>query len=48
MIYVKNISTTLIGWLAVDEAYKKRGLGELILIDAMKRSYRTGDARQAF
>ena len=35
------LPATLIGRLAVDEAYKQRGLGELILIDAMKRAYRT-------
>jgi GNAT superfamily N-acetyltransferase len=35
------LPATLIGRLAVDETYKKRGLGELILIDAMKRAYRT-------
>ena len=34
------LPATLIGRLAVDETYKKRGLGEVILIDAMKRSYR--------
>jgi len=33
------IPATLIGRLAVDENYKKRGLGETILIDAMKRAY---------
>jgi len=35
------LPATLIGRLAVDEVYKQRGLGELILIDAMKRAYRT-------
>ncbi len=35
------LPATLIGRLAVDEGYKKRGLGELILIDAMKRAHRT-------
>lgn len=35
------LPATLIGRLAVDETYKKRGLGELILMDAMKRAYRT-------
>jgi len=34
------LPATLIGRLAVNESYKKRGLGELILIDAMKRAYR--------
>ncbi len=34
------LPATLIGRLAVDETYKKRGLGELVLIDAMKRAYR--------
>jgi len=29
------LPATLIGRLAIDQAYKRRGLGELILIDAM-------------
>ena len=32
---------TLIRRLAIDENYKRRGFGELILIDALKRSYNT-------
>ena len=35
-----SLPATLIGRLAVDEIYKKCRLGELILMDAMKRSYR--------
>jgi len=35
------LPATLIGRLAVDKVYKRRGFGELILIDAMKRAYRT-------
>ena len=34
-----NIPTTLLGRLAVDEKYKGKGYGELLLIDALKRSY---------
>ena len=34
-----NLPATLLGRLAVDNAYKGQGLGELILIDALKRSY---------
>jgi GNAT superfamily N-acetyltransferase len=37
----KSIPATLIGRLAIDNAYKKQGLGKLLLIDALKRSYST-------
>lgn len=34
-----NIPATLLGRLAVDKKYKGKGYGELLLIDALKRSY---------
>jgi len=36
-----DLPTTLLGRLAVDNSYKGQGLGELLLIDALKRSYHT-------
>lgn len=37
----KDLPATLLGRLAVDENFKGQGLGELLLIDALKRSYDT-------
>lgn len=34
-----SIPTTLIGRLAIDERYKNKGIGKLLLVDALKRSY---------
>ncbi len=34
-----NLPATLLGRLAIDNSYKGQGLGELILMDALKRSY---------
>lgn len=34
-----SIPTTLLGRLAVDKAYQGKGIGKLLLIDALKRSY---------
>jgi predicted GNAT family N-acyltransferase len=34
-----NLSVTLLGRLAVDEKYKGKKLGSLLLLDALKRSY---------
>lgn len=34
-----SIPTTLLGRLAVDERYKGQGLGKLLLVDALYRSY---------
>lgn len=34
-----DLPTTLLGRLAVDNHYKKQGLGGLLLIDALRRSY---------
>ena len=36
-----NLPATLLGRLAVDNLFKGQGLGELLLIDALKRSYNT-------
>ncbi len=36
-----DLPATLLGRLAIDNAFKKQGLGELILLDALKRSYDT-------
>lgn len=35
----RNLPTTLMGRLAVDKKYLGKGIGELLLIDALKRSY---------
>lgn len=34
-----RLPATLLGRLALDHSYKKRGLGEILLIDALKRSH---------
>lgn len=36
-----DLPATLLGRLAIDNAFKGQGLGELILLDALKRSYDT-------
>ena len=36
-----NLPATLLGRLAIDHTFKGQGLGELILMDALKRSYDT-------
>ncbi|HXS58550.1 MAG TPA: GNAT family N-acetyltransferase, partial [Hanamia sp.] len=35
----KNIPTTLLGRLAVDLNYQRKGIGKILLIDSLKRSY---------
>ena len=35
----KSIPTTLLGRLAIDHRFQKQGIGKLLLIDALKRSY---------
>ena len=35
----KSIPTTLLGRLAIDKRFQKQGVGKLLLIDALKRSY---------
>jgi len=37
----KDLPATLLGRLAIDSRYHGQGLGELLLIDALKRSYDT-------
>jgi ribosomal protein S18 acetylase RimI-like enzyme len=34
-----DLPATLMGRLAIDQAYKRQGLGELLLMDALKRSF---------
>lgn len=34
-----NLPTTLLGRLAVDVNYRRQGIGELLLLDALKRSF---------
>jgi len=36
-----NLSVTLLGRLAIDKSFQNQGLGSLLLIDALKRSYHT-------
>lgn len=36
-----NLPVTLLGRLAVDQSFQNQGLGALLLIDALKRSYNT-------
>jgi GNAT superfamily N-acetyltransferase len=36
-----NLPATLLGRLAIDNSFKGQGLGELILMDALKRSHNT-------
>ena len=36
----KFIPTTLLGRLAIDKKYKGKGLGKILLIDALRRSYK--------
>lgn len=35
----KSIPTTLLGRLAIDKNYQAKGIGKILLIDALKRSY---------
>ena len=37
----KSIPTTLLGRLAIDDRFQKQGIGKLLLVDALKRSYQT-------
>lgn len=36
-----NLPVTLLGRLAIDKSFQNQGLGSLLLIDALKRSYNT-------
>jgi predicted GNAT family N-acyltransferase len=35
----KSIPTTLLGRLAIDNRFQKQGVGKILLVDALKRSY---------
>lgn len=37
----QSIPTTLLGRLAIDHRFQKQGVGKLLLIDALKKSYET-------
>lgn len=37
--FYQSIPTTLLGRLAIDNRFKKTGVGKLLLIDALRRSY---------
>jgi len=37
----ENLPVTLLGRLAIDKSFQNQGLGSLLLIDALKRSYNT-------
>ncbi len=43
-----SIPTTLLGRLAVDNKYKKQGLGKLLLVDALKRSFELSKVSGSF
>ncbi len=43
-----TIPTTLLGRLAIDQNFQGKGLGKLLLIDALKRSYLTGEQIGSF
>ncbi|MBB71834.1 MAG: GNAT family N-acetyltransferase [Legionellales bacterium] len=42
------VPTTLIGRLAVDSNYQKRGIGEALLIDALRIAHKTSDEVASF
>lgn len=44
----ETIPTTLLGRLAIDERYQGQGMGKLILIDALKRSYEISKTMGSF
>ena len=44
----RRIPATLLGRLAVDQAYRGRGLGELLLLDALKRSLEAAKSVASF
>ena len=43
-----SIPTTLLGRLAVDNKYKNQGLGKLLLVDALKRSFEVSKISGSF
>lgn len=44
----KNIPTILLGRLAIDNQFQGQGIGKLVLIDALKRSYETSKSISSF
>ncbi len=44
----KNIPTTLMGRLAVDVRFQGKGIGKMLLIDALKRSYEASQQAGSF
>lgn len=43
-----SIPTTLLGRLAIDKKHQKKGIGKILLIDALKRSYETSKELGSF
>ncbi len=43
-----NLPTTLLGRLAIDHRYQKKGLGEGLLLDALRRSYELSKSMGSF
>ena len=44
----KSIPTTLLGRLAIDNRFQKQGIGKLLLIDALRRSYKISKSIGSF
>lgn len=44
----QNIPVTLLGRLAIDQKYKGQGIGKLLLIDALKRSFEAAHSVGSF
>ena len=44
----KSIPTTLLGRLAIDNRFQKQGVGKLLLVDALKRSYEASKSIGSF
>jgi predicted GNAT family N-acyltransferase len=43
-----SISTTLLGRLAIDNRFQGKGIGKLLLVDALNRSYETSKSIESF
>jgi len=44
----KSIPTTLLGRLAIDNRFQKQGVGKLLLVDALKRSFEISKSMGSF